>query len=308
MLTCDRYLTPETLDEALAAWSAAAPGSRLVAGATDTYPWARQGRAGDAAGDTHVPTIIDISSLSDLDGYAITDDGRLRLGANLVFQSFLEDDWLNEHLPHMPSCAVWFADDQIRRQATIGGNIVNASPAADGVPPLIALDAAVELTRLEDGEKTRRMVALADFIAGPGRTEIAQGEILTAIVCDSAKGYGGSFEKVGHRRSLVISVVCATCCVKVNADGTSFEDVRLGLGGVGPVPERLIDVEDFLKGKPIAADVIAEAAEMPTDRVASRTRRDYRRDVVRGFTERAIVDALADTGVSLPEDRMLAHG
>lgn len=255
-----------------------------------------------------MPTIIDISGLGDLDGYAITDDGRLRLGANLVFQRFLEDDRLKEHMPHMPACAVWFADDQIRRQATIGGNIVNASPAADGVPPLIALDAAVELTRLDDGERARRTVPLADFITGPGRTEIARGEILTAIACDSAKGYGGSFEKVGHRRSLVISVVCATCCVKVSTDGTSFEDVRLGLGGVGPVPERLIDVEEFLQGKPITADVIAEAAEMPTDRVASRTRRDYRRDVVRGFTVRAIIDALADTGVSIPEDRMLAHG
>ncbi len=303
MLSCDNYLVPKTLHEALAMWSRQPEGSRLVAGATDTLPWARQGRAGDVAGDAYVPTIVDIARVVELGGYEFTYDGRIRLGANLVFQEFLEDQTLREHLPHMPSCAMWFADDQIRRQATVAGNIVNASPAADGVPPLIALNATVELAHMRDDDICWRSVPLVSFIEGPGRTQIAAGEIMVSITCDSAKGYGGSFEKVGQRRSLVISVVCATCCVKPSDDAMMFKDVRLALGGIGPVPTRLDEVEAFLRGQPISANVIAKAAAMPIDRVASRTRRQYRRDVVNGFIERAIRDALAACGVEITGHR-----
>jgi len=288
MLNCDQYLMPETLDGALNALSEAPSGSRIVAGATDTLPWARQGRGGDVSGDAHVPTLIDISRISELNGSAICDNGRVRIGANVVFQQFLEDDFLIEQLPGMPSCALWFADDQIRRQATLAGNLANASPAADGVPPMIALNADLELARLENGNILRRTVPLAEFITGPGKTVLDEGDVITTIICDSAKGFGGAFEKVGHRRSLVISVVCAFCCVKPSADRAMFEDIRLALGGIGPVPVRLDDVEDFLKGKPISAATIEEASTMPVDRVASRTRQEYRRDVVRGFIARAI--------------------
>lgn len=308
MLTCDEYLTPDSLEEALLLLSDAPFGSRVLAGATDTLPWARQGRAGDVTGDAHVRRVVDISRIAELEGYRIG-AGRIRIGAMVVMQRFLEDDLLREHLPAMPYCAIWFADDQIRRQATLVGNLVNASPAADGTPPMLTLNAVLEIARLSNGQVQRRRVALDEFVTGPGQTVLQPGDIVTAIECDSVAGYGGSFEKVGQRRSLVISVACVACCVKPSADGAHFADVRLALGGVGPVPVRLNDVEEFLQDKPIASDVIAEAAGMPIDRVASRTRRDYRREVVRGFIGRALVDALADCGIPVgtPEGGF-AHG
>jgi len=308
MLNCDQYLTPESLDQALHLLAQAPAGSRLLAGATDTLPWARQGRGGDVSGDAHAAWVIDISRIAELGGYSI-DAGRVRIGAMLVMQTFLEDPVLREHLPSMPYCAIWFADDQIRRQATLVGNLVNASPAADGTPPMLALNATLEIVSLIEGRAKRRRVALEEFVTGPGRTLLQYGDIVTAVECDSAIGYGGSFEKVGQRRSLVISVACAACCVKPSADHENFEDVRLALGGIGPVPVRLREVEDFLRGKPIDADVIAEAATLPDNQVASRTRREYRRDLVRGFTERALVDALADCGIPVEQSaRDTAHG
>lgn len=276
---------------------ASAAGGRLVAGATDTLPWARQGRAGDLAGDVHVPVVVDISRIAELKGYAVR-DGRVRLGAGVVLQEFLEDAELREHLPCMPYCAVWFADDQIRRQATLIGNVVNASPAADGTPSLLALNATVELARKTADGVARRTLALEDFVLGPGRTAIEPGEIATALECDWLAGYGGAFEKVGQRRSLVISTVCVAACVKASAG--RFADVRLAMGGTGPVPLRLADVEAHLRGQPITAEVIARAAELPCDRVNSRTRRDYRREVLRGFIERALIDALSNCGVAPP--------
>jgi CO/xanthine dehydrogenase FAD-binding subunit len=140
------------------------------------------------------------------------------------------------------------------------------------------------------------MMPLDEFVTGQNRTALAPGEILTAIACDALPGYGGSFEKVGHRRSLVISLVCLAALVKLDAAGQKFEDVRLALAGIAPVPHRLTEVETFLRGGPIDAARIERAAEMPVALVASRTRQDYRREVVRGFMLRGLINAVRRAG------------
>lgn len=295
MLTCDQYQMPSTLFEALELLRKAPEGSRLIAGATDILPWARDGRGGDV----HIPELIDLTRIEELAGYQIA-DGRIRLGANVVFQQFLTDETLRRHLPCMSFCAIWFADDQIRQQATLAGNLVNASPAADGTPPVVAMNGEIEIARMDGNTIMRRSVPVTEFINGPGKTDLHTNEIVTAIICDSLEGYGGAFEKVGRRRSLVISSVCAAALVKTDASGQFFEDVRLALGGVGPVPIRLTDVEKRLKGRPVSRELIAEVSEAPQARVASRSRIEYRRNVVCGFIEAALENALTDCGAKLP--------
>ena len=184
-------------------WRSIAAAIAIVAGATDTLPWAREGRAGDV----HIPMLIDLSKIPELCELTVGDK-RVRLGAVTPIQRFLDDAALARALPALPRCAVWFADDQIRAQATIGGNIVNASPAADVTPCLIAHEAEVELAKKVGGKIVRRRMKLDQFVAGPNRTALADGELLVAVECDALPAYGGSFEKVGHRRSLVISLVC----------------------------------------------------------------------------------------------------
>ena len=291
MLICDAYLTPGSLAEAFAAMAQNRGRYRIVAGATDTLPWAREGRAGDV----EIPVIIDVSRVPEL-GELRVDERRVRLGAATPIRRFLDDPALARVLPSMPRCAVWFADDQIRAQATIGGNIVNASPAADATPCLIAHEAEVELAKSVGGKITRRRMKLEQFITGPNRTALAEGELLVAIECDALAGYGGSFEKVGHRRSLVISLVCLAALVKLDAQGRSFEDVRLAIAGIGPLPLRLTEVEKFLRGGPLDTTRLEQAAEMPVPLVASRTRQDYRRDVVRGFMLRGLINAARRAG------------
>ncbi|WP_018701442.1 FAD binding domain-containing protein [Amorphus coralli] len=304
MLTCDTYLMPTRLGEALHAWSEAPAGSRLVAGATDILPYAREGRGGDV----HLPTMIDLSRVAELQGYEVRGN-RVRLGANVVYQQFLEDPTLVRLLPNMPSCAVWFADDQIRQQATLVGNLVNASPAGDGLPPVLTLNGEIELARLESGQIATRTMPVADFITGPGRTELRDGEIATAVTVDAMEGYGGSFQKVGMRRSLVISAVCCAALVKTDPSGRIFEDVRLALGGIGPRPIRLYDIEDMLRGQEMTRELVARASLLPADRVASRSRVAYRRAVVSGFIEAAIEDALVALGAPkpTPEQREALH-
>ena len=287
MLTCDDYVSPTSLAEAFTAIEMHRGRHRIVAGATDTLPWAREGRAGDV----HIPALIDVAKIPELRELSI-DDKHVRLGAATPIQRFLDDPKLARALPCMPRCAVWFADDQIRAQATIGGNIINASPAADGTPCLIAHEARVELI----SARGRRKMPLSDFVIGPNKTALADGELLVAIECDALPGYGGSFEKVGHRRSLVISLVCLAALLKLDARGRRIEDARLAIAGISPRPVRLADVETFLCGGPLSADRFERAAEMPVSLVASRTRQEYRRDVVRGFMLRSLVNAAKRAG------------
>jgi xanthine dehydrogenase FAD-binding subunit len=291
MLTCDDYLTPGSLDEAFDMMASHRGCHRIVAGATDTLPWARDGRAGDV----HIPALIDVAKIPDLREISVG-DRRVRLGAATPLQRFLDNSHLAHALPAMPRCAVWFADDQIRAQATIGGNIVNASPAADVTPCLIAHEAEVELARNSGGEVVRRRMKLDQFVTGPNRTALADNELLVAIECDALPRYGGGFEKVGHRRSLVISLVCLATLLKLDDQGRRIEDVRLAIAGIGPKPVRLEDVETFLCGKQLSAEYLLEAADMPTSLVASRTRQEYRREVVRGFMLRGLINAARRAG------------
>ena len=291
MLICDDYITPASLDEVFAAMAQHRRRYRIVAGCTDTFPWAREGRAGDV----DISVLIDVSKIPELNERAVS-GGKVRLGAATPVQRFLDDAALAHAMPEMPRCAVWFADDQIRAQATVGGNIVNASPAADVTPCLIAHDAEVELARMNGGQIARRRVKLTDFVTGPNRTTLEDGELLIAVECDALAGYGGAFEKVGHRRSLVISLVCLAALIKLDARGRHIEDARLAIAGIGPVPHRLHDAEAVLRGEPITPALIEEASVMPVDLVASRTRQAYRRDVTRGFMARALINAARRAG------------
>jgi carbon-monoxide dehydrogenase medium subunit/xanthine dehydrogenase FAD-binding subunit len=305
MLTCDTYHLPTSLKEALSLWAAAPEGSRLISGGTDILPWAREGRAGDV----HLSELIDVTRIPELSGHTIV-NGRVHLGANTVYQDFLTDGTLRRSLPCMPYCAIWFADDQIREQASLAGNLVNASPVADGTPPVVALNGEIELARLDGDEVVRRTVPVMEFIEGPGKTGIAKDEIATKVILDTANGYGGSFQKVGLRRSLVISVACCAALVKTDRDGRVFENVRLALGGVGPRPIRLDKAEAALRGEPVSRKLIKHVAEVAADSVASRSRQEYRREVVVNFVRAALEEALQnqpDVTVKFRDEEEMAH-
>ena len=291
MLTCDTYLSPGSLNEALAAVAASAGQFRFVAGATDLLPWAREGRAGDV----HVPLMIDIAGVPELKTIKVQGD-RLWLGAATPFQRFLDRADLIEAAPAMPDCAIWFADSQIRESATIGGNIINASPAADGIPPLLAANAIVELAALRDGAIRRRRMPLSEFLKGPGLTVAEHDEILLGVECDALPGYGGAFEKVGHRRSLVISVVCLSALVSMDASRRSFQDVRLAIGGVGPVAQRMTAIEQRLKGQQVSVQLLRDVMATCDGFIQSRSRQDYRKQVTPGFLVRALAKAMKTAG------------
>lgn len=293
MLSCDAYLNPSSLRDALAAAATSDGRYRFVAGATDLLPWAREGRAGDV----HIPVMIDVAGIPELGEIRIGGD-RVWIGAATPFQQFLDRPDLVDAMPGLPDCAVWFADSQIRRSATIGGNIVNASPAADGIPPLLTANATVELAALHDGGIIRRRLPLSEFVTGPGRTAATRGEILLGVECDRLDGYGGAFEKVGHRRSLAISTVCLSAVLRMNGSGERIDDLRLAVGGVGPIGRRMTRIEEALTGEPITIDLLRQVMSDCDDYVQSRSRQGYRKSVVPGFLVRALAGALRKAGAT----------
>ena len=289
MLFCDQYHVPETLHEAFDLINTNQGSYKVLAGATDLLPWAREGRGGDV----NFESVIDISKITDMSEWQLQGD-RISLGANVTMQQLLEDPFLRKHIPVMAKSAVWFADDQIREQATLGGNLVNASPAADATPPMLAMNAELTLQRKHNGKIKHRKLSLDKFVTGPGKTILEDGELVTRIECDSMPGYGSAFEKVGHRRSLVISTVCLAALVSLSDNGRQFEDVRLALGGVGPVPVRLHESESCLISMPVETELINKSSELAVKHVQSRTRQEYRREVVFNFVKRGIMEAIKD--------------
>ncbi len=289
MLFCDQYHVPETLHEAFDLINTNQGSYKVLAGATDLLPWAREGRGGDV----NFESVIDISKITDMSEWQLQGD-RISLGANVTMQQLLEDPFLRKHIPVMAKSAVWFADDQIREQATLGGNLVNASPAADATPPMLAMNAELTLQRKHNGKIKHRKLSLDKFVTGPGKTRLEDGELVTRVECDSITGYGSAFEKVGQRRSLVISTVCLAALVSLSDNGRQFEDVRLALGGVGPVPVRLHESESCLISKPVETELINKSSELAVKHVKSRTRQEYRREVVFNFVKRGIMEAIKD--------------
>lgn len=270
------------------------PASRLLAGATDLLPWAREGRAGDV----HLPAVVDLSRIAALSGVTQT-GGRISMGATTPISAMQHHPVLQQQAPVLGDCALWFADDQIREQATVGGNLANASPAGDTQPALLALNTHVTLVRREAGRLIERSVPLSEFILGPSRTMLQSGEILLRIEFDALPDHGVSFEKVGHRRSLAISTVCLATVVRLDAQHR-IDDLRIAIGAVGPVPERLSDIEDLLTGyKPTPAG-LRDAASKVAERVRSRSRQSYRREVLSCFVERSLTTALAHAGFDVP--------
>jgi CO/xanthine dehydrogenase FAD-binding subunit len=227
------YITATTLEDALTAL-AAGPAS-VIAGGTDWFP---------AQGDRHFDgTLIDISQLADLRGVTKTDRG-WRIGAATTWTDIIKAD-LPPAFDGLKLAAHEVGSVQIQNTGTIAGNLCNASPAADGVPPLLTLDASVELT---SGQGTREM-ALCDFLRGVRKTDRAADEILTAIhIPDLPDESKGAFVKLGARKYLVISICMVAVVVQVK-DGT-VTDIRVAIGAASPVAQRLTTLETALRGLP----------------------------------------------------------
>jgi carbon-monoxide dehydrogenase medium subunit len=174
--------------------------------------------------------------------------------------------------------------------ATIGGNLCNASPAADSAPPLLVLDASVQIVR----KGGRRTIPLKDFFLGPGKTVLRKGELLKEITFRPDADTVSSFQKLGRTRGEDISI--ATAAVLLKTDGSRISQARIALGSVAPIPIRAYKSEEELVGKVISEAILdsaaAKAAEEAKPITDVRTTGDYRRSAVKALVRQGLAQAL----------------
>jgi CO/xanthine dehydrogenase FAD-binding subunit len=231
------YARPTTLSE-LRANLAAGP-FRILAGGTDLYPGAATQLDGD---------ILDVMAVPGLRG--ITADGDLRIGACTTWTEVAEAD-LPPALHALQQAALQVGGRQIQNAGTIGGNLCNASPAADGIPPLLACDARVELT----SSTAIREVPLAEFLLGPRKTARAADEVLSAVIVpQAALGGRSAFVKLGARAYLVISI--AMVAARVTVQNGRITDCAIAVGSCSATAQRLRGAEAALIGGTVS-DAVA---------------------------------------------------
>jgi CO/xanthine dehydrogenase FAD-binding subunit len=275
-----RYAKPGSLEEALALLGEAR--WKILAGGTDFYPV--------LANRPLSENVLDINALDDLRGIAVTPD-HLTIGARTTWTDIVRHP-LPAAFDALKQAAREIGSVQIQNVATVAGNLCNASPAADGVPALMVLDAEVEL-RASTGSRT---LPLDRFVLGNRRTAILPGEMVTAIRIPKASLAGSSsFRKLGARRYLVISIAMVAYRIVLGTDGR-IERVAIAIGSCSPVARRLLPLEASLIGlKPgdqarraVAMDDLGELS--PIDDV--RGSAGYRRSAAREILLRALDGAL----------------
>ncbi len=270
------YLRPTELDEALVAL-AASP-RMLLAGGTDVYP-ARVGRPVD-------DDILDVTGLPDLRAITTT-DGTCRIPALATWTDLVRAD-LPARFDGLKAAARAIGGLQIQNRGTIVGNICNASPAADGLPNLIALDARIELTSTAG----RREVPAGEFVTGNRRTVRRSDELVSAVLVPVPNGDARStFLKLGSRAYLVISIAMVAAMVELDPDGR-VSSARIVVGACSEVPQRIPAAEARLIGRVPSNDVADEVAAddladlTPIDDV--RAPATYRREAAVVLVRRAI--------------------
>jgi len=229
------YLRPRGLEEALQALTRP---FTVLAGGTDFYP-ARVGRA-------VTEDVLDITGIAALRGISETSAG-WRLGATTSWSELVEAD-LPPMFDGLKQAAREVGGRQIQNSGTIAGNVCNASPAADGVPALLALDSEVELA----SRGGMRRVPLSAFIMGVRKTELQSGELVVALHVPRPKHDASSaFLKLGARRYLVISIAMASVVIEVEKGRVAV--ARVAVGACSPVAQRLPALEQALIGAPFDA-------------------------------------------------------
>lgn len=273
------YFQPATLDQAVR--DAQTDGVRVLAGGTDFYP-----SHGDVLPDF---PILDISRVAELSGVTKTETG-WRIGATTTWT-----DLVNAPLPPafdgLKMAAREVGSVQIQNVGTLAGNLCNASPAADGVPPLLTLNAMVEIT----GPSGVRRLPLDRFLTGPRQTALGTGDLLTALHIPDFEAAVSQFSKLGSRKYLVISIAMVAVLLRVQNGAISHAHVAVG--ACSAVATRLRQLESDLIGlKAVTGTVSGSVTSShlnplsPIDDV--RGSMEYRMDVVVPLIERTISAAL----------------
>jgi xanthine dehydrogenase iron-sulfur cluster and FAD-binding subunit A len=281
------YYAPATVSEALDLLARHGETCRLIAGGTDLILELERGVR-------HQEVLVDVSRIPELGQITFESaTGLLTLGANVTHNQVVANPYAVEHAFPLARACWLVGAPQIRNRGTVAGNLITASPANDTISPLWAMDATVTLVSAARGE---RSLPFNEFFLGVRRTAIQPDEMLLRLTVPTLQSSEcGTFLKLGLREAQAISLINVSAVLDFgdgHADSRVVTRARIALGAVAPTIVRAGEAEAFLVGKALTDDVIKQAAELTANAARPisdiRASADYRRDMVRVYTARAL--------------------
>jgi carbon-monoxide dehydrogenase medium subunit len=264
--------------------------ARVLCGGTDLIVQLREGRR-------QAGLVVDVKHIPDLTQVTYDGETGLRIGAATSCHEICTNPIVQEKYPGLVDGIHLIGGVQIQNRASVGGNLCNASPAADSIPALIVHHAICHIT----GQGSSRTLPVEEFCVAPGQNALKAGELLTHIqVPAPQKNSGASYLRFIPRNEMDIAVVGAGASVVLDEDGKRFVSARIGLGAVAPTPLLVSSAGDFLAGKDLTRANIKEAARIAQSFAKPitdlRGTAAHRKHVVAVLVERALDKAIERAG------------
>ena len=276
-------LQPKNLRDALDALAQKDIAIRPLGGGTDLLVDIRAKRA-------QPDTLVALQNVNELRGVT-RENGHVRVGASVTIAEFLKHPLLTQYHALAQAASV-FANPMIRNAGTVAGNIGSASPAGDMLPPLLALDAHIELV----SQNGTRVMPLQEFFLGPRKTARRADELISSLrlpVISNQLSVSSAFYKLGLRQADAISLV--SVAVWLERDGDKIRDVRIALGAVAPRPLRALRAEAILRGQLFNETNLKESARIASEECAPiddlRASASYRKRMVNVYVRRMLEQA-----------------
>jgi carbon-monoxide dehydrogenase medium subunit len=245
------YVAPTSIQEAIELMASKGDQARAMAGGTDLLVQLRGGRRTSEV-------VVDIKDIAELNELTYDSQKGLTIGAAVPCYKIYQDDEIAGLYPGLVDSASLIGSIQIQGRASIGGNLCNSAPSADGIPALIALSAVANVA----GPSGTRQIAVEEFCTGPGQNVLGSGEILVSVsIAAPQDKSGAAYLRFIPRNEMDIAVAGVGASVLLDSSGQNFVSARIALASVAPTPVFSKAAGDALAGKPVSEDSINEAAE-----------------------------------------------
>ena len=270
------------------------PQAIVIAGGTDVLVKVRGGKLAGAH-------LVSIHNLHDeLDGVTLADDGTVEIGPITWFHHVTTSPVIQATVPTLGEACDTPGGPQLRVSGTIGGNVCNAATSADSASTLFAYGALLDVV----STRGKRTIPIEEWYAGPGRSYRERDEVLVKIRIprDHYEGITGHYFKYGKRRALEIATMGCCCLVKLAADKSTIDDIRLAFGVAAPTPMRATGAEDAVRGLSVAEAVekIGELAQAETHpRDSWRASKDFRLQLIGEMSRRSLIEAARKGGADI---------
>lgn len=277
------YQKVDSLMDATEAISASQGGAAIMAGGTDLLVQIKEGKI-------KPKKLIDVKGIHELNGLSVSGD-TLSIGSLTTIRTLETSPVTAEKAALLAMAAARLGSVQVRNRATIGGNLCNASPAAEMAPALLALNAQAEI----HGKAGARTVDMGEFFRGPGMTILSDGEILTSLKIPLGPIWQGAvYNRLSTRNAMDLAFVSVAVSLRLDGDG-KIDQARIALGAVAPTPIRVPSVEKVLEGNVLSDEIVVESSELAAQACRPlsdiRASAEYRVEMVRNLCRRGLVSA-----------------